>query len=207
MNKKLLEKLFKCAPDTGTGSGGASDADSQQSEIDGEPSSEDSFKAPQSQSELDSYTNKAIQKALENQRKDEAKRIEEAVKAALDKEKDYSKLSEEERQQREFEDSKKAFEAEKAKFEHDKLVVQVEKDLIAKGLPSEFAELLATKDAENALEQVKTFEAAFKKAVADEVKKTVRQLTPSTGAGAISTQTNYGANLASKIAQQSTTLF
>lgn len=206
MNKELLAKLFKCAPDTGTGSEGVSGVDNQQNDTDGESSSDDGFKAPQSQSELDSYTNKAIQKALENQRKDEAKRIDDAVKNALAKEKDYSKLSEEERQQREFEDSKKAFEAEKAKFEHEKLVVQVEKDLIAKGLPSEFAELLATKDAEDALEQVKTFESAFKKAVAEKVKKTVRQETPANGGG-LSKQTNYGANLASKAAQQSTKLF
>lgn len=87
MTKELLAKLFKCAPDTGTGSEGVSDVDNQQNDTDGESSSGDGFKAPQSQSELDSYTNKAIQKALENQRKDEAKRIDDAVKNALAKEK------------------------------------------------------------------------------------------------------------------------
>ncbi|WP_260642359.1 hypothetical protein [Streptococcus pyogenes] len=36
MTKELLAKLFKCAPDTGTGSEGVSDVDNQQNDTDGE---------------------------------------------------------------------------------------------------------------------------------------------------------------------------
>lgn len=161
---------------------------------DGAGNPPEDFVGPKSQSELDSITNKAIQKALENAKKGEEERIREATKNALAKEKDYAKLSEKERSDREFEDTKKAFEAEKAKFEHEKLIVQVEKDLVSKGLPTDFAELLAVSDAETALDHVSKFETAFNKAVNDKVKESLRQGTPSLGGK--SPQDNYGERLA-----------
>mgnify|MGYP000196425426 CR=1 FL=1 len=69
-----------------------------------------SSKGPQSQSELDSLTNKAVQKALENYKKGEQERIKQRIAEALEKEKDYANLSAAERAKREFEDSKSAFE-------------------------------------------------------------------------------------------------
>ena len=139
------------------------------------------FEGPKTQSELDSIINKANQKALDNYKKGEAQRIQDAVAEALKKEKDYSQLSEEERAKREFEDSKKAFAEEKAKFEHDKLVVQVEKDLVSKGLPAEFAELFALDTAENSLKKVGEFETVFNQAVAEAVKVSLRQKAPGIG--------------------------
>ncbi|WP_369350555.1 DUF4355 domain-containing protein [Streptococcus hillyeri] len=191
MNKELLAKLFKMAPDTGNGGGaevGAEESSQEQSE---QTEESDSFKAPQSQSELDSLTNKAVQKALENYKAGEQKRIAEAIK----KEKDYANLSAAERAQQEFEDQKALLAKEKAEFEHEKLVVQVEKDLVAKGLPAEFAEMLAVGDAETALAQVGKFETAFNAAVNAKVKESLRQPAPQEG-GSGSSQTNYGARLA-----------
>lgn len=156
---------------------------------------EPAFEGPKTQSELDSIINKSNQKALDNYKKGEAQRIQDAIAEALKKEKDYSQLSEEERAKREFEDSKSAFEQEKAQFEHEKLVVQVEKDLVSKGLPADFAELLAVGDAEQALEQVSKFEKAFNDAVNAKVKVSLRQPAPNAGGNGAS-QTNYGASLA-----------
>ena len=153
------------------------------------------FESPKTQSELDSIINKSTQKALENYKKGEEQRIQNAIAEALKKEKDYSQLSEEERAKREFEDKQKAFAKERAKFEHDKLVVQVEKDLISKGLPAEFAELFALDTAENSLKKVGEFETVFNKAVAEAAKISLRQKTPSVGASSVK-QTNYGASLA-----------
>lgn len=153
------------------------------------------FEGPKTQSELDSIINKSNQKALENYKKGEAQRIQDAIAEALKKEKDYSQLSEEERAKREFEDSKKAFAEEKVKFEHDKLVVQVEKDLVSKGLPAEFAGLFALDTAENSLKKVGEFETVFNQAVAEAVKVSLRQRTPGVGASNVK-QTNYGATLA-----------
>lgn len=136
-----------------------------------------------------------MQKALENYKKGEQERIKQRIAEALEKEKDYANLSAAERAKREFEDSKSAFEQEKAQFEHEKLVVQVEKDLVSKGLPADFAELLAVGDAEQALEQVSKFEKAFNDAVNAKVKVSLRQPAPNAGGNGAS-QTNYGASLA-----------
>lgn len=190
--------------------GGDNDAtseDSSQHENNGNEANDvPEFKGPQSQSELDSLTNKAVQKALENYRKGEQERIEQRISEALKKEKDYSQLSEKERAQREFEDSKAAFEQEKAQFEHEKLIVQVEKDLVSKGLPADFAELLAVGDAEQALEQVSKFEKAFNEAVNAKVKVSLRQPEPKSGSNG-TLQTNYGASLAKKSIKTGEKLF
>lgn len=193
MNKELLAKLFKMAPDTGNSGGAEAGAEegSQEQAEQAQVEETDNFKAPQSQSELDSLTNKAVQKALENYKAGEQKRIAEAIK----KEKDYANLSAAERAQQEFEDQKALLAKEKAEFEHEKLVVQVEKDLVAKGLPAEFAEMLAVGDAETALAQVGKFETAFNAAVNAKVKESLRQPAPKEG-GNGSNQTNYGARLA-----------
>lgn len=66
--------------------------------------------------------------------------------------------------------------------------------------------LVVTLDAEQTKANVTTLANAFAKVIADDRKALVRQTTPSTGGG-LSKQTNYGANLASKVAQQSTKLF
>lgn len=71
---------------------------------------EPEFKAPATQSELDSYVNKAVQAALKNQHaKNEANfnsRLEEEIK----KREDYSKLSESQKRDKDFEDKKAEFE-------------------------------------------------------------------------------------------------
>nr|WP_205397287.1 DUF4355 domain-containing protein [Streptococcus lutetiensis] len=183
------------------GAEGGADAGGNDSGLNNEAGNNDAhetdpaFEGPKTQSELDSIINKSNQKALENYKKGEAQRIQDAIAEALKKEKDYAQLSQEEREQREFEDSKKAFAEEKAKFEHDKLVVQVEKDLVSKGLPVEFAEMFALGNAEESLKKVGEFEQVFNKAVAEAVKVSLRQKAPFTGAPNVN-QTNYGATLA-----------
>ncbi len=157
------------------------------------------FKAPESQSELDSLINKAVQTALGNQKKGEEERVHQAVAEALKKEKDYANLSAQERAKKEFEDRQSEFEKERAAFEYEKLVVQVEKDLVAKGLPSSFAETFAMSgDAETALQAVTEFETAFNKAVADGVKASLRQSAPTANGRSFSQADNYGAKLAQK---------
>ena len=203
MEKELLAlnmrnlQFFADGADGGTDdNGAASGADNGDNGANnGADDNNQAFKGPQSQSELDSLTNKAVQKALENYKKGEQERIEQRIAEALEKEKDYANLSAAERAKREFEDSKSAFEQEKAQFEHEKLVVQVEKDLVSKGLPSDFAELLAVGDAEQALKQVSNFEKAFNDAVNAKVKVSLRQPAPNAGGNGAS-QTNYGASLA-----------
>ncbi|MCT2902515.1 DUF4355 domain-containing protein [Streptococcus thermophilus] len=155
------------------------------------------FQAPQSQSELDSIVNKAVQTALSNYKKGEEARVSEAIAKALQKEQDYSKLSAAERASKEFEDQKAEFEKQVAQFELEKLNMAVKEDLVSKGLPVELAEMFShAGNAAEALKLVGTFEKVFNDAVADKVKTTIRQNTPK-AASVGGTQTdNFGAKLA-----------
>lgn len=155
------------------------------------------FQAPQSQSELDSIVNKAVQTALKNQKKSEETRINEAIAKALKKEQDYSKLSAAERASKEFEDRKAEFEKQVAQFEFEKLNMAVKEDLVSKGLPVELAGMFShAENASEALKLVGTFEKVFNDAVAEKVKTTIRQNAPK-AASVGGTQTdNFGAKLA-----------
>lgn len=155
------------------------------------------FQAPQSQSELDSIVNKAVQTALKNQKKSEETRINEAIAKALKKEQDYSKLSAAERASKEFEDQKAEFEKKVAQFELEKLNMAVKEDLVSKGLPVELAEMFShAGNAAEALKMVGTFEKVFNDALAEKVKTTIRQNAPK-AASIGGTQTdNFGAKLA-----------
>lgn len=155
------------------------------------------FQAPQSQSELDSIVNKAVQTALKNQKKSEETRINEAIAKALKKEQDYSKLSAAERASKEFEDQKAEFEKQVAQFEFKKLNMAVKEDLVSKGLPVELAAMFShAENASEALKLVGTFEKVFNDAVAEKVKTTIRQNAPK-AASIGGTQTdNFGAKLA-----------
>ena len=155
------------------------------------------FQAPQSQSELDSIVNKAVQTALNNHKKGEEKRVNEAIAKALQKEQDYSKLSAAERASKEFEDQKAEFEKQVAQFEFEKLNMAVKEDLVSKGLPVELAGMFShAENASEALKLVGTFEKVFNDAVAEKVKTTIRQNAPK-AASIGGTQTdNFGAKLA-----------
>lgn len=155
------------------------------------------FQAPQSQSELDSIVNKAVQTALNNHKKGEEKRVNEAIAKALQKEQDYSKLSAAERASKEFEDQKAEFEKQVAQFEFEKLNMAVKEDLVSKGLPVELAGMFShAENAAEALKMVGTFEKVFNDAVAEKVKTTIRQNAPK-AASIGGTQTdNFGAKLA-----------
>ena len=155
------------------------------------------FQAPQSQSELDSIVNKAVQTALNNHKKGEEKRVNEAIAKALQKEQDYSKLSAAERASKEFEDQKAEFEKQVAQFEFEKLNMAVKEDLVSKGLPVELAGMFShAGNAAEALKMVGTFEKVFNDAVAEKVKTTIRQNAPK-AASIGGTQTdNFGAKLA-----------
>lgn len=155
------------------------------------------FQAPQSQSELDSIVNKAVQTALNNHKKGEEKRVNEAIAKALQKEQDYSKLSAAERASKEFEDQKAEFEKQVAQFEFEKLNMAVKEDLVSKGLPVELAGMFShAENASEALKLVGIFEKVFNDAVAEKVKTTIRQNAPK-AASIGGTQTdNFGAKLA-----------
>ncbi|MBF6626690.1 DUF4355 domain-containing protein [Aerococcaceae bacterium zg-BR9] len=93
---------------------------------------ENTFNPIMSQSELDSVINKVVQTALGNQASKFEAEKEKAIQEALAKEKDYAKLSEEDREKRQFEDERTQFEKERAEFMQKQRVVELEKDLMTK---------------------------------------------------------------------------
>ncbi|XJS09854.1 DUF4355 domain-containing protein [Aerococcaceae bacterium WGS1372] len=162
---------------------------------------ENEFKPIESQSELDSHIGKAVQTALSNQQKKHQKAIDEAVQEALNREKDYSKLTEEERKKRELDDERAQFEKERADFEYQKLVNDVSADLLKEEIPVDFAPWLAVKgDIDKSLENVRIFKDKYDESVSQGVQKALRQKEPrySGGNTNVQLQQNYGEQLANR---------
>ncbi|MBS4462825.1 MULTISPECIES: DUF4355 domain-containing protein [unclassified Facklamia] len=172
--------------------------------VEGE-NAENTFNPIMSQSELDSVINKVVQTALGNQASKFEAEKEKAIQEALAKEKDYAKLSEEDREKRQFEDERTQFEKERAEFMQKQRVVELEKDLMTKKLPVELAEMFALyPDNTKALAAVNAFEKTFNEAVSKAVREAIRQNDPIVGGGT-SKEMNYGAKLAGN--QQNKQLF
>lgn len=166
------------------------------------------FIPPASQSELDSLIGKAVNKALENNNKKHNDNIQRLIDEAVNKDREYSKLSAEEKAKKQFEEQLKSLDEREAEFNHKQLVMQVKEDLISKNLPPELAETFANSgNSEDALKAVTDFEKIFRKAVNEEVKSIVRQNTPNQSTGIDGAPQNYGASLASKVSNRNGRIF
>ena len=121
------------------------------------------------QEELDKIIEKRLARALK--KADEEKQ--EAEKLA--------KMSAEERAKAEFEKEKQKFEDERKQYQREKMELEVIKQMSSKGLPTEFATYLIADDAETALNNIKTFEAEWQKAIEKAVNEKLKGSTPKTG--------------------------
>ena len=161
------------------------------------------FKAPATQSELDSYVNKAVQTALSNQKNKSEEEFQSRIEAEIKKREDYAKLSETQKRDRDFEERQNKFNEEVAAFKYSQLVMEVKEDLINKKLPVELAETFAKHgSAEEALKAVNVFEKAFKEAVNEAVKESARQTTPNVGVTGAEKTMNLGARLAQGVSHK-----
>lgn len=158
---------------------------------------EQEFKAPASQSELDSIVNKAVQTALNNQKNKSDEDFQKRVEAEIKKREDYAKLSETQKRDRDFEERQNKFNEEVAAFKQSQLIMEVKEDLLSKNLPVELAETFAKHgSAEEALKAVTVLERAFQDAVANAVKASARQTTPGASGTGFDKQMNIGQRLA-----------
>lgn len=158
---------------------------------------EQGFKAPSSQSELDSIVNKAVQTALNNQKSKSDEDFQKRVEAEIKKREDYAKLSETQKRDRDFEERQNKFNEEVAAFKQSQLIMEVKEDLLSKNLPVELAETFAKHgSAEEALKAVTVLERAFQDAVANAVKASARQTTPGASGTGFDKQMNIGQRLA-----------
>lgn len=158
---------------------------------------EPEFKAPSSQSELDSIVNKAVQTALNNQKSKSEDDFQKRVEAEIKKREDYAKLSETQKRDRDFEERQNKFNEEVAAFKQSQLIMEVKEDLLSKNLPVELAETFAKHGtAEEALKAVTVLERAFQDAVANAIKASARQTTPGASGTGFGKQMNIGQRLA-----------
>lgn len=128
---------------------------------------------------LDSYTQTAVKKAVEdaqvlwNQQKlddlDEAKKLE--------------KMSATEREAYNLKKEREEFDKERKAFEHSQLEVTVGSELQKRGLPAEFSKFLTGQNAEDSKAQIDAFEKAFNQAVSDAVNGKLRGNPPKDGSG------------------------
>lgn len=187
MNKQFLLKLnIQYFSEEGAAEGAVESAPTEQD-----------FKAPASQSELDSIVNKAVQTALNNQKSKSEDDFQKRVEAEIKKREDYAKLSETQKRDRDFEERQNKFNEEVAAFKQSQLIMEVKEDLLSKNLPVELAETFAKHgSAEEALKAVTVLERAFQDAVANAVKASARQTTPGASGTGFDKQMNIGQRLA-----------
>ena len=122
-------------------------------------------KADDVQAKIDAAVSTQLAKAQAKWEAEFKKREELAKKEA----ERLSKLSEDERAQAELENTRKELEQQKAEFEREKLKYEAAKVLSQRNLPVEFVDYLIGGDNETTLENIKTFEKKFNKAVEDAV--------------------------------------
>ena len=96
----------------------------------------------------------------------EFKKREEQAKKEAER---LSKLSDDERAKAELENTRQELEKQKAEFAREKLKYEAAKVLSQRNLPVEFVDYLIGDDNESTLENIKTFEKKFNKAVEDAV--------------------------------------
>ena len=126
------------------------------------------------QSEADKRVTQALKTAREQWEAQEEERRKEADRMA--------KLSKDEREREQFKKDREAFEKEREALERDRLELEVVKVLGEKGLDTSFSKFLMGKDADESMENIKAFQAAFDKAVEAGVKDKLGGRPPQTGA-------------------------
>jgi hypothetical protein len=101
-------------------------------------------------------------------------------KNEVDQAKRLAEMSAEERAREEFKIKKDQFEREKAEFEREKLLIQTQKELNAKNVPIEFAEMLVRDDAESTKEAIDSFANLYAQSVEKGVSNKLKGRPPKT---------------------------
>lgn len=101
-------------------------------------------------------------------------------KNEVDQAKRLAEMSAEERAREEFRIKQQQFEEEKAAFEKEKLLVQTQKELSAKNVPIEFADMLVKEDAETTKAAIDAFAQLYNQSVEKGVSNKMKGRPPKT---------------------------
>ena len=101
-------------------------------------------------------------------------------KNEVDQAKRLAEMSAEERAKEEFRMQKAEFEKERAEFERERLLIQTQKELSAKNVPVEFAEMLVRDNAESTKEAIDNFANLYVQSVEKGVSNKLKGRPPKT---------------------------
>ena len=101
-------------------------------------------------------------------------------KNEVDQAKRLAEMSAEERAKEEFKMQKAEFERQRAEFEKERLLIQTQKELNAKNVPIEFAEMLVRDDAESTKEAIDNFANLYAQSVEKGVSNKLKGRPPKT---------------------------
>jgi hypothetical protein len=101
-------------------------------------------------------------------------------KNEVDQAKRLAEMSAEERAREEFKMQKAEFERERAEFEKERLLIQTQKELSAKNVPIEFAEMLVKGDAESTKEAIDNFANLYAQSIEKGVSNKLKGRPPKT---------------------------
>ncbi|MCD3254379.1 DUF4355 domain-containing protein [Clostridium botulinum] len=145
-----------------------------------EPSAVDKDKATNNvatDSKEKTFTQEDVEKIITKRLEREKKKM----KDEKDEAERLAKMSEADRLQEVFRKEKESFEQEKLKYQKEQLKFETVKQLNAKELPIEFVDFIVTNNAEDTLNNLKTFEAKWQKAIEKAVNEKLKGSTPKAG--------------------------
>lgn len=163
---------------------------------DDDPKGDPEDKKTFTKSEVDSQISKAVDSALKKRESKHQEELQKAIDDAIAEKERLSKLSEKERKEEEMTQREKELADKEAEIARKVLRSEAVDDLQKKQLPSEFADFLLGKDAEQTLNNINEFKKAFDAAVNSAVKDKLRQDTPPAGGGSLSNKQPSVAELA-----------
>lgn len=141
----------------------------------------------QNSNETKTYTMAEVEEMIEEARKatehKAKKKFEAKMSERLTEAEKLSKMDEEQKERYEFEKQKAELEENQRKFALLQNEVQATKIMEERGLPVAFASYIVAEDAETMMDNIKTFEKAFKSAVQDAVNAKISSPSAPKGTG------------------------
>ncbi|WP_200411929.1 DUF4355 domain-containing protein [Virgibacillus salexigens] len=154
------------------------------------------------QSEVDSKISKAVDSALKKREKQFEEEKQQAVEDAKKDAAAYAKMTKQQQEESDLKKREEALNNRERELNMKQLRSEIESDLKADGLPTEFAESLITlEDNEKIKEAISGIKKHFDEAVNQTVKEKLRQDTPTAG-GSSRNKTNSMADLRNRQDQQ-----
>lgn len=133
---------------------------------------------------IESESDRKLAKAMEKKQAEFDDLLEQKLEEAKATAAEYAKMTEKEKQQREFEDRQKDLNDREKKLNNRLLLMEIESDLKENDLPKSLGETLVhLGDNQKIKEVIADIKSDFDEAVNEAVKKELRQSTPNTGGG------------------------